>query len=217
MKLMHRDNVTQMQLSSLLSTAATLNGILTSMLAFDAGEREGGKLDGGVRSSVENSILGVCNRIDEIISDSPRWTLEKQNALEDSLLATHKSIQRTNEIACAPHSRFHPRLASLPDGMWIAFLGNVDDLENALVGCGDSPQAAIKSFDMLFNGEIPAHLLHWITKPIKNDEQQTLDTNATGTVSDDETTGKDSAGNGGISGADNQGGASPTGTDTDDD
>lgn len=211
MKMIDRDSVTHSQLSALLGTLATMNGVLA---ALDASEQEGGKTDGGVRMAVENTMVGVCDRIDSLVADTQRWTMEKRNELEATMIETHKSIQRANEMLIAPHARFKPKLAQLSDGSWIVFLGEITDLDHALLGAGESPRAAIKAFDMLFNGEIPPELMHWIKQRDSN-EKPNLDTNATGTVSGDETTGEDGAGNGDLPRQDDKGGASPTGTDSD--
>lgn len=179
-----RDAVTQTQLSALLGTAATLNGILQSMVAVDGGNEMGGRNDGGVRAAVETSLANALHRIDILLDDSQRWGMEHQNALEEAIIGAHKSIQALNEVAVAPHTRFRPQLAQLTDGSWIAFLGDKDDLANALVGAGDSPKAALKAFDMVFNNEIPQHLMQWIKQDTEN-EKQTLDRNGTDTNTGD--------------------------------
>jgi lambda repressor-like predicted transcriptional regulator len=165
----NRDSITRAQLESLLSTAATMGGLLFQIQGLD--EQNGGILDGGAKSAVEATLINVCNRIDTLMEEKDRWSMVHQDTLEATLTKMYDQNTQLiakqvaiHEEALAPHSRYRPSLRKLPDGMWIAILGTVEDLENALIGIGDCPAKAIKAFDMLFEGHLPAHILEWMTQ-----------------------------------------------------
>jgi len=212
-QVVHRDAVTHTQLSSLLGAAATMHGMFVSMTDTDGS----GITDGGARMAIETTLVEICNRIGDIIGDKQRWSLDSQNSLEASLIEAHVAIRRANEMAAAPHMRFKPKLAQLSDGMWIAFLGDINDLGNAILGLGENPAAAVKAFDMVFEGQVPEHLMKWIQEKQNNESQQNeknLDTGGIDSTTNTKIDGSLGERNGRDSGEDDQGGPSPTGTDT---
>jgi hypothetical protein len=63
-----------------------------------------------------------------------------------------------------PHFRFKPSLMRLRDGRMLAIIGNVDDLDNAIVGVGNSAEEALKLFDETFTYGVPLHVAKYLAE-----------------------------------------------------
>lgn len=175
-----REKVTQSQLGSILSSIATLFPYFNLSDAW-SDNKVGGALDGGTKAAVSATLIGLCGCLDSIIADKQRWTLDTTRTLETQLGDLYKehanvlrSQQKQLELLSKPHARHNPILRRLLDGSWAAVLGNLDDLDNAVVGVGGSPAQALEAFDEMFNGNIPSHLQAWIAireEALKNNLQ----------------------------------------------
>jgi len=135
--------------------------------------REGSEskaLDGGVQSAAESAFIKCCAALETVLDDSTRWTLEVQNVVEsqikESLRAQAKYFESQTaltEMQRCPHYVYKPYLMPLIDGRFMAFLGDINDLENAIIGIGESPAEALFSFDEVFNkGVIPDSMVDWL-------------------------------------------------------
>jgi hypothetical protein len=187
------DQVTQIQIGTVLNAIATMIPLMH--LRHD--DIDGGIMDGGTKSAVQSSLITACNRLDEIMKDNSRWGMNKHNELEKQLSNLYhehtrvlKMQQQQIEYLSRPHARHNPQLGRMRDGSWIAVLGDINDIDNSIVGIGESPAKALEAFDEMFNSGVPAHLLAWImlreaalknnqTPPTKKeyDEKQTMDPN----------------------------------------
>jgi len=160
-----REQVTQQQMGALLTSIATL----LPYFHIDHEDWKGGALDGGTKIAVQNTLIGLCERIDSILADAQRWTLDEAQKLETQLgdlYTEHANVLRAQQEQLAymgkPHVRHGPALFRLADGGWGAILGSLNDLDNSIVGVGGSPAQALEAFDEMFNGRIPSHLQAWI-------------------------------------------------------
>lgn len=190
-----REQVTQLQLGSILSSIATLLPYFHLSDEWDD-EKSGGALDGGTKAAVSATLIGLCGRLDSIVADTQRWTLDTTRDLEKQLgdlYKEHANVLRAQqqqlEILSKPHVRHGPVLTRLLDGSWAAVLGSLNDLDNSVVGVGGSPAQALEAFDEMFNGRIPSHLQAWIAvreEALKNNtpppkyEKSEMDPNASG-------------------------------------
>lgn len=163
-----RDMINQVQVNSVLQIFGAAASVLIQSENLE--EDRGGKLDGGTKAAIESTLIRACARLDNLLEDEPRWTLEIGNSLEAKLSEIYTQNARmlseqANAYAefSAPHTRLQPQLVHMSDGTWIAFCGDPSNLDNALVGAGNCPDNALKAFDALFKGEVPAHLAKWIT------------------------------------------------------
>jgi hypothetical protein len=195
-QVLHRDLSTQSQLGILLTVSE-------SMMKFLCIENEpvpsgdGGRqvqLNGESRIAAEATLIRACNRIDLILDDDKRWGLEFQTRLEalfeknteiardiadrqkkliDDTAAKERALMEAALEAKTPHNLFRPSLSPLGDGNWIAYVGDPDHIEAAVIGSGPSPAAALKAFDLAFNGELSAEQQR-LVEQVKN-ETNTLD------------------------------------------
>lgn len=202
-----RDQVTQIQIGTVLSAIATMIPLMHIRLD----EVDGGAMDGGTKAAVQVSLITACNRLDEILKDDSRWDMKEHNDLEKQLSNLYheharvlKMQQQQIEYLSRPHVRHSPQLGKTRDGSWIAVLGDIEDIDNSIVGIGESPAKALEAFDDMFNSGVPAHLLAWImlreealknnqTPPTKQeyDEKQTMDPNGPSTSPANEAGGED--------------------------
>lgn len=135
----------------------------------------------------ENTLRAAANRIQKIMDDDDRWSLEFQKRTEkhfediaqrqrDVLDMQRKSAEEhllaTQEVS-SPHFRYKPALCRLLDGNWLAYLGDINDLEHALVGVGPTAQIALEAFDGAFRGVLHPATQEWLIK-----REQNLETGA---------------------------------------
>lgn len=176
MKLPSRDQVTAVQVNTLLQAVQTLNHLVVARCGVVT-EPDGGQCDGGVCAALDSTIVRALNQLDDIFGDSPRWTLTLQSGLEKQLsdvYAAHLDLMRAQKQAVLdvglPHRVAGPKLLQLEGGVWAAILGDATRLDNCILGMGASPAAALADFDEVFNGT-------------KNNEQKPDNVDSEGTPS----------------------------------
>lgn len=150
-----RDAVTGNQLSMLLNAAHMM---ISCARAPSADEDEGGAKDGGTKSAAEATFIKICDRIDQVLDDSSRWSMENQDTLEKDMSGMLKAQTSTAEMhrrilnhTQLPHFRFHPKLVKLKSA-WIAVVGDLQDRAGSIIAIGLSPQDAFNHFDRVFMG-----------------------------------------------------------------
>lgn len=158
-----RDSTTNLQMSTLLGALATVvNGIIAINHSEQVAETSGSpgtKRDGGVLYALETTVIEITNRMDKMVADEKRWSIDGQEKLQEALTNAYQSADKLQKLSALPHHRFKPTLMRMPDGMWIAILGSLDDLNNSVVGIGEYPAQALSAFDDLFNGVVSPELL----------------------------------------------------------
>jgi hypothetical protein len=201
LQVLHRDLSTACQINMLLSVSNSMAQFLTALTVkteeWDKADTTPDWEEGYI--AAENTLISACGRIDSIISDDRRWGLdfqarlerlfeknteiaravsEKQKALIEETTAKEKAIREAAEAALAPHIQFRPTLFAMGDGTWVAYLGDPADLSSGILGNGESPVAALKSFDAVFNGALNEDQLRLVER-LKN-ENEKLDISGTG-------------------------------------
>jgi len=131
------------------------------------------------RIAAENTFVKVLEVFDGMLSDASRWTLDTQkqlaarfdeaHALNLKYLDSQAEFARTMNL---PHFRFKPALRRLNDGRILAMLGSVDDLDNAIVGIGQSAAEALQRFDETFEHGVPANMAEWLARREKDLEAE---------------------------------------------
>lgn len=119
--------------------------------------------------AAQTTFINTCAKLDAILADDTRWTMDINQTLENQLYAVYVTQQEllkeqiiaTKEINL-PHNKYRPTLYKLRDNTYAAILGDLDDLDNAIAATGESPAAALLAWDLLFEGKIPAHLFDWL-------------------------------------------------------
>lgn len=168
--LVTRDSITASQVSTLLQVTGTLLSFLAmSSRSDDAGV--GTALDGGVRSSVESTVINACHRLDILLENDSRWNLAVQELLEtkaaemmqlniQNLKVQHAQLSDMSR----PSVQHPPKLLKLPDGKWMALFGSPDQPETMILGVGDSPESALESFDRVFLGQPAPEVIAWLSE-----------------------------------------------------
>jgi hypothetical protein len=175
-----QENITQAQVTHLLNIFIPACNFLIAdkMHNPDGEERSGGKSDGGALMAVENTVVNICNRFDTMLAEESRWTLASHTSLEESFKQVYTEharmlAEQANAYAeiNSPHSRMKPTLLKISEGSWVAFLGDLNDINNAIVGAGACPADAIMAFDAMFEGKVTEELKAWLAAhgmPLEN-------------------------------------------------
>lgn len=238
-----REQVTNLQVSTLLSSLSTIlpyyrrNG---GWKDDDDDSPRVNRTDGGAAMAMENTIINIFDRLDEIMTDQTRWGMDSTNTLEKHLAMLYTEHAKTLKLQqqqlyelARPSNRHNPSMFRLRDGSWLAILGRIEDIDNAIVGVGGSPEQALEAFDEMFKGRIPSHLVAWMAArdeaiennlqpPTKEQYEKELDQRrnqspykppGTGQQlrSDSDDAGPDSESGGNESGPSPEGGDRPTG------
>lgn len=164
-----REITTQLQINSLLNIAGTMMGaLLVPHHNFEPHHRRP-ELDGGCQSAAEMTFIECCNALTDIIRDKSRWSLEVTKVLELQAVKinqTHIEVlqaqKRSIEAFNTPSYRFKPSLVRLQDGMYCAYLGDLENPEQSLVGIGKTADEAFRAFDMLFFGQVPNAMVDYL-------------------------------------------------------
>jgi hypothetical protein len=183
-------------------------------------------LAGEAHIAAENTFIKACERLDGILGEKLRWGIGYQLRLEDQYNERHEEQikllesqrqaeeqrRRSAETVVAPHFRYRPALLKLETDEWLAFLGNPEDLDNAILGLGQNPEAALASFDSAFTGTIAPEIKKWLEQredslekgnieiqdyPKKNESTKALDGSTSKEAEDPESFGGNNAGSGG--------------------
>lgn len=149
-----RDQITTLQIHTLLAAVQGLSGILRLT------DEDGGVRDGGTLAAVETSIINACSALDTIFEDKSRWSLDQVKGLEEKLgkvYEAHLDVLTTQKKVLldmkAPHRAARPAIMPTGDGRWAAVLGDaINNWEGCIVGVGTCPQGALDNFDEVFNG-----------------------------------------------------------------
>jgi hypothetical protein len=162
-----RDFSNQIQVQNLLSAIQTLTH---AMGVAKFSEEDGTPRYPEAAIAAENSLINTFERLDKIMIENSRWNLKSLKNLENRLADVYEANTKLLEVRAAveaqgllPHVRFKPTLMRMGEG-WAAIYGSPDFLDKSLVGYGDTPERALKCFDMLFEGSVPQDLHNWLTK-----------------------------------------------------
>jgi hypothetical protein len=146
------------QVSILNSMGFLMVNVLGATRPDESSSIPGTRTDGGARMAAENTLANICDRMDKLIADESRWSQEYQTKLEEEhmrLMSAQIDMVRSQEAAAnmlrTPSYRFRPTLCKLIDGGWAAILGDINDIGNAIVGQGFTPELALKDFDSVFS------------------------------------------------------------------
>lgn len=156
-----REATTAQQTQTLLQVVNTMLMSLGHFIHAPGEEpSEANRLAGEPRVAAETTFILACEALDNIIKDQSRWSTEFQTKVEKSYLEAHEknlafieAQRRAAEEVASPHFRYRPGLHRLLGGKWCALLGDINNQDHAIMGIGDSPDAAMKNFDEVFCGK----------------------------------------------------------------
>jgi hypothetical protein len=208
-----REQATRAQVDTLLQAAGLMLTGLASLRAIDGGfADEEQRLKGEARVAAELTFINACDRLDKIFQDDSRWSLDFPTQLEklfatrcEQQSALNEAQRKYVEASQLPQNIFRPKLCRLPDGSWVAFIGDMwKDPNNALAGVGENPAAALNAFDAMFQGSIPEGVKQWLAEREKNElsRLEQMDPAGNGTTGGNEKSREVPPGNGGHPGPD---------------
>ena len=195
-QVLHRDLSTQNQLAMLLAVSDQMTKILLMESATDEEDETCDRLAGEPQVAAETTLIKACTRIDSIIEDDRRWGLDFQIRLEklfekntkmahgvaerqkktlDEVLAKETAQKELAVEVKSPHNLFRPTLFTMPDGAWVAFLGDPQDMNSGILGSGTSPATAMKQFDLAFEGQLTKAQQNTIETITHEQQQHSMD------------------------------------------
>ena len=151
-----RDMVTGNQIGMLLQAAR----VMAACAKMPTDEPPvGGPSDGGMQMAAEVSFVKVCDRLDRLVSDDERWSMQAQDTLEKDMSVMLKAQagaadvhRKVASIAALPHRRLNPLLYKISDDAWVAYLGDLCNPADCVLGVGTFPQEALQQFDSVYLG-----------------------------------------------------------------
>lgn len=192
-----RQVTTSNQVNTLLGVASHFWAMLNAPQNPLEEMPKAGTVQGEARVAAEATFVKACDALQLILDEKPRWDFEFQLSLEkdyleamalnrDFLVAQKHSAQ---ELA-SPHYRRSPVLHKLTDGSWMAILGDLMDMENAIIGVGKCPQEALEAFDKMFSGIVPDSVAEFIEKHTYDTNEQNQQLDGTGNQTPEGTEGR---------------------------
>lgn len=185
------------QLQDALTAFGSVGAFLRS---FDMPDMDGKvhELDGSLKCAVEATMINICSRIDCLMADKERWTMDARNTLEKTLTNSYEASAELfkhqaaiAKEATTPHATMSPMLVRLFPGVWMAIKGSVNNIEASIIGIGHSPAAALECFDDAFNGKLTPEKTKQIERLL---DEAKMDRAGSGTTEATEGSGSDDAG-----------------------
>lgn len=169
-----REVTTSQQVNTLLGVCGMFWSCLQGPPQLDETLPKAGTIQGEARLAAEQTFVKACEALQLILEEKDRWDFKFQRSIEkdyaeamelnkDFLLAQRDAAEEN----ASPHFRWSPKLMRLTNGKWLALLGTVEQIDQGVLGIGDSPAEALYAFDAMFNGMVPES----VTEFIKNEKQ----------------------------------------------
>lgn len=175
-----REIVTRYQLDSLMQVLGMSSSVLAHFLRMDPSTDKLTPCETEARISIENTVRSACERLDSIMKEDSRWSmdfqLEAEKKFSEAQVLNNQLLEKQRDAAAeisSPHFRYRPTMLRLVDGSWCAFLGNIDFMEQGVVGVGSSPAEAIEAFDDAWHGVANEKVLAWAKQREKHLETGT--------------------------------------------
>lgn len=153
---LNRENITHVQVSTLLNTIATMQHGLREWPTEPNGVPSSSRLDGEGRLALETSLIKACERLDSVLADNARWGIDKlldiETKLDDTLRNQNAFFDAQRKAADETRRPSHilkPDLMKTPHG-WCAFYGDLSNDASLITGIGESPAEAMASFDFAY-------------------------------------------------------------------
>jgi hypothetical protein len=196
-QLSSRELSTRFMVDTCLQVLATAGSIMGQFMRHPMGAEpfqtpetpELTPMDSEAKLACQKTVWSASERLQKILDDDDRWSLEFQKKTEkhfEEVAARQKEVLETQRLAAAqqieltkefssPHFRYKPALCKMLDGNWLAILGDVDDINNSLIGVGPTAQIALDAFDNAFIGVLHPATQEWLRQREKNLETGGLD------------------------------------------
>lgn len=153
-----RDSTTVTQISALLAVANQLQPylLLPHPDIDDPVSRNPPKLNGEALIAATSTFIKTCEALDQIVSDATRWSLAQSDALYHAATEAqhqHKAFLLAQTQAAQsikrPSYQLRPTLAVF-ENSYVAYWGDITIQDAAIIGRGETPEAALADFDAAF-------------------------------------------------------------------
>jgi hypothetical protein len=171
-----REVLNQMQIQTLLGAVQALTMSLGHLSQTEEENiPRSSRIDGGVKLKAEQTLCNIYFRLDQILEDDARWETDSLKSVEERLGALYEAQRELSAQRKAyentPHYKYKPVLMRLGEG-WLAICGDPAFLDKAMCGYGETPELALKCFDMIFDGSAPEELVRWLTTQNQHETNQ---------------------------------------------
>lgn len=151
-----REVVTEYQIHSLLSVIQAFQPYLLVPHRDWTGE-EPPKLDGGTHMAAASAFTVACQKLEDVMNQPKRWDTSTHDLLYDNIakyqqaqIEFFQAQKRVAEKLERPSYNLQPELRLIEGGRYIATYGDTSVPGRAIIGMGDTPQAALDDFDKAF-------------------------------------------------------------------
>ena len=124
---------------------------------FSSGVPSDFRLDGEAAIAASTTFIKACARIDALLEDGTRWGLDVHKKLQESLEKNYaqqyeflKAQTEASQALARPFFLMKPEFVQCPDGVFLAYVGDVSIPGSGIMGAGVTPQAAAEDFDLAF-------------------------------------------------------------------
>lgn len=119
---------------------------------------------GEARTAAENTFIGLCERLDKIVTEDSRWSMVATTNFYDELVETQKAQQEflSTQTAAASlvlrPSYIHRPTLMRDETNFYAVWGDSTRAGASIIGVGATPNAALADFDAAFDRAPAAQL-----------------------------------------------------------
>ncbi len=166
-----KDSIVQRQVSTLLDIVSTLRHNVEETGAPIPNRPE---LDGGVKAAIDTTIIQACSRLDEMLKHKENWENDAQDEMMRAITRTHeaqqdflKSQKEAADLVKRPSFQMRPTLVSTGNE-FLAVYGDPRIAGQAIIGRGETPEAALQDFDLAFKRVPKDQLILQTEKKTKN-------------------------------------------------
>lgn len=158
----NRENVTTGQIQNVLQVCnLAVTGLINPWRGFVDSDGSDNPKQSEARIALENTLIKACDRLDKILDDDQRWTIDYQKGLEDEFKKSHaenlkflEAQRKASEEITTPHFQWRPTIMKSEDGnLFVALLGDPEKPTEGITGIGRTPEEALEEFDKNFRGK----------------------------------------------------------------
>lgn len=166
-----REELTAHQVSILINIVHTMRSV-----AFGSPIEESAPLK-ECQIAAENTLIKTCERLEMIVEDGKRWSLDQHREAHSAIIAAHKKqeqLVQANLELIEMHKRpsviLKPIVATYMRKYFLAYFGKIEEPGMAIIGRGNTPAEALADFDAAFN-RTPAQQFRIISDMVDSTEQ----------------------------------------------
>lgn len=147
-----REEITAHQVAILLNVVQTMRAVALSGTPEENSPLKESQI------AAESTLIHTCERLQAIVDEKARWSLEQHRETHDAIVAAHKKqaeLLQANLDLVEMHKRpsfiLKPTIAVYANRYFLAFFGKLEEDGMAIIGRGRTPSEALLDFDLAFN------------------------------------------------------------------